>query len=173
MEALTGVELGARVTAISPVATTSDGVVSYNATLTLEQRNRAVRPGMSATASVITGQQRGVTVPNQAVTGTGSSGTVEVASNGKTVTRQVVVGMRGSDRSVILSGLRAGADLVVTITLPSLSSSVSTTSSSTGTLGGGLGGVGRLLSGGGSAVPFGGGGGSFGGGGGGFFRGGG
>jgi len=50
-EALSGVELGAHVSAISPVGTTSSSVVSYNATLTLDQTDSSVKPGMSASAS--------------------------------------------------------------------------------------------------------------------------
>ena len=76
LDALSGVELGAHVTAISTVGTTSTSVVSYDATLTLDQQRLArVKPGMSASASVIVDQAQGVTVPNDAVTGTGSLAT--------------------------------------------------------------------------------------------------
>jgi hypothetical protein len=157
IDALSGVELGAHVTSISPVGTSSGGVVSYDATLTLDQTDARVKPGMSASAAVITGQAQGITVPNAAVTGTGSTGTVNVLKNGKTTTEQVVVGLRGDSRTQIISGVSAGQQLVVTITLPSLSTSSSSGSgsSSTGTLGGsGLGG----LAGGAGAARFGGGG---------------
>ena len=67
LEALSGVELAAHVSAISTLGTTSSGVVSYNATLTLDQHDSRVKPGMSASAAVVTGpgvggqptQQRG------------------------------------------------------------------------------------------------------------------
>ena len=45
-DALSGVQLGAHVTSISPVGTTSNNVVSYQATLTLDQNDSSVRPGM-------------------------------------------------------------------------------------------------------------------------------
>jgi macrolide-specific efflux system membrane fusion protein len=163
MDALSGLQLAAHVSSISTVGTTSSGVVSYNATLSLDQTDSRVKPGMSASASVIIGQAQGVTVPNQAVSGTGSLGTVDLLRNGKTVPTQVIVGLRGTSRTQIVDGLSAGQQLVVTITLPSLSSGSSTTGGSNGTLGGGgLGGGGGGLGGGG---PFRGGGG-FGGGGG-------
>jgi len=138
MDALSGVELGAHVTAISPVGTTSGSVVSYNATLTLDQIDRQVKPGMSASASVIVKQAQGVNVPNAAVTGTSSVGTVNLLQNGRTVSKQVVVGLRGDSRTQIVSGVQAGQQLEVTITLPSLSSSSSSGSGSgsNGTLGG-------------------------------------
>ena len=163
-DALPGVELGAHITQISDVGTSSNGVVSYNATITLDQHDSQVKPGMSASAQVIISQAQGVTVPNAAVTGAGSLGTVNVMNNGKTSTQQVVVGLRGDSRTQIISGLRAGQQLVITITLPAISSATSspTGASGTGTLGGGrFGGAG--------AGAFGGGGG-LGGGGAAFFR---
>jgi uncharacterized membrane protein YgcG len=170
LDAVPGVELGAHVTQIATVGTSSNGVVSYNATLTVDQSDSRVKPGMSASAAVIVGQAQGVSVPNAAVTGTGSLGTVNVLENGKTVQQQVVVGLRGDSRTQIVSGVNAGQQLVVTVVLPPLNSSTTSTSGSNGTLGGGFPGAG--LGGGGG---FRGGGGFFGGGGGGGggFRGGG
>jgi multidrug efflux pump subunit AcrA (membrane-fusion protein) len=154
MDALSGVELAAHVSSISTIGTASNGVVSYDATLALDQVDPRVKPGMSASASVIVGQAQGVTVPNQAVTGSGSLATVNVLKNGKTVAQQVVVGLRGDSRTQIISGLNAGEEVVITIALPSLSST--STTGGTGALGRGLGGFG--------------GGGGLGGGGGGFLR---
>ena len=143
LDALPGVELAAHVSQISLVGTTSSSVVSYDATLSLDQNDNRIKPGMSASASVITGQASGVTVPNAAVTGTGSLGTVTLDKNGKDVTQQVVVGLRGDSRTQIISGVSAGDQLVITIVLPSVSSTSTSGSSGSGTLGGaGLGGGG-------------------------------
>jgi multidrug efflux pump subunit AcrA (membrane-fusion protein) len=138
LDALTGVELAARVTAISTLGTTSSSVVSYDATLTIDQHDSQVRPGMSASASVITGQASGVNLPTSAVTGSsGTVATVNVMKNGKVVPTQVVVGVVGDSRTQIVSGLKAGQQVQVTETLPSLgTSTASSGSSSTGTLGG-------------------------------------
>jgi macrolide-specific efflux system membrane fusion protein len=137
LAALTGVELGAHVTAISTVGTTSSSVVSYDATLTLDQTDSRVKPGMTASASVIVGQAQGVTVTSSAVSGTGSIATVTLVRNGKQTQKQVAVGLRGSSRTQIVSGLSAGDQLAVTTTLPALTSGTSTSSSSaSGTLGG-------------------------------------
>ncbi|MGZ4183259.1 MAG: efflux RND transporter periplasmic adaptor subunit [Solirubrobacteraceae bacterium] len=142
LDALSGVELGAHVTAISTVGTTSSSVVSYDATLTLDQNDSRVKPGMSASGSVIVHQAQGVTVPNDAVSGSGSLATVNVVRGGKTVSQQVVVGLKGDNRTQIDRGLKAGDQLVVATTLPSLSSSSSGSSSSGSN--GTLGGAGRL-----------------------------
>ncbi len=160
LDALAGVQLAAHVSSIALVGSTSSSVVSYDATLTLDQNDSRVKPGMSASASVITAQASGVTVPNAAVTGSGSLGTVNLMKNGKEVSQQVVVGVRGDSRTQIISGVSAGDQLVITIALPSLSTSTGSSGTGSGTLGGGtLGGAG--------AGGFGGAGGA------GFFRGGG
>jgi macrolide-specific efflux system membrane fusion protein len=160
LDALTGVELGAHVTAISTVGTTSSSVVSYNATLTLDQSDAQVKPGMSASASVIVSQVQGVTVPNSAVTGTGSVATVTLVSNGKKTQQQVAVGLRGNNRTQIVSGLKAGDQLAVTTTLPPLTSASATTATSgSGTLGGTTVGPGAGFGGGGFGRGGGGGGG--------------
>ena len=155
LEALSGVELAAHVSAISTLGTSSSGVVSYDATLTLDQRDSRVKPGMSASAAVITGQKSGVNLPNSAVTTTGSEGRVNLLQNGKVVPTTVIVGLVGDSRTQIVSGLKAGDEVQVTTTLPSLGSGTSlSTSGSTGTLGGtgGLGGgAARFLGGGGFA----------------------
>jgi membrane fusion protein, macrolide-specific efflux system len=136
-EALSGVELGAHVTAISPVGTTSSSVVSYNATLTLDQTDSSVKPGMSAAAAVIVGQAQGITVPNAALSGSGSLATVTVQRNGKQTQQQVVAGLKGASRTQIISGLSAGEQVVVKTTLPPLGSATTgSTSGSSGTLGG-------------------------------------
>jgi membrane fusion protein, macrolide-specific efflux system len=153
VDAIAGIELAAHVDAISADATDSSDVVSYEVTLKLDQTDSRVRSGMSASAEVIVAQASGVTVPNSAVAGSGSAGAVTLDEDGRRVEREVVVGLRGTTRTDIASGLKAGDELIVTQTLPSLGSSSTTTSGteSSGTLGGasGLGtaGLGALASG--------------------------
>ncbi len=122
IDAVTGVELAAHVAAISSDTTDSSDVVSYDVTLKLGQTDSRVLSGMSASAAIIVDQAAGVSVPNAAVAGSGSEGTVTLDANGKRVEREVVVGLRGTDRTEIASGLKAGDKLIVTQTLPSLGS---------------------------------------------------
>jgi macrolide-specific efflux system membrane fusion protein len=139
-EALTGVQLAAKVSSISDMGTSSSGVVSYDVTLTVEQAGAHVRPGMSASAAIVTARARGINLPNDAVPGTASLATVQVVKNGGTSSQQVVVGLRGDSRTLIVSGLSAGQQVRVTTTLPALgTSSAGTSSGSSGTLGGGAG----------------------------------
>jgi macrolide-specific efflux system membrane fusion protein len=163
-DALTGVELAAKVSSISTIGTTSDSVVSYDATLTLTQHNSQVKPGMTASVAVIDKQASGVTLPNSAVPGTSNIATVDVTKNGKTTPTSVIVGVRGDSRTQIVKGLATGQQVVVTETLPSTSTpSSSSSSSGSGTLGttgsgfGGAGFGGGGFGGGGFAGRFGGG----------------
>jgi hypothetical protein len=94
---------------------------------------------MSATATVIIKQASGVTVSNEALSGSGTNATVQLLKNGKAVTQNVVVGLRGSSRSQIISGLKAGDQLQVTITLPALGGTSTSSSSSSSTSGGAVG----------------------------------
>ncbi len=137
IDALSGVELAGHVSSISTVGTTSSGVVSYDATVTLDQLDPRVKPGMSASATVVTGQADGVTVPTAALSGTGSLASVNVKKNGKTLAQPVIVGLRGSTRAQVVGGLSAGDQVVISITLPALGTTSTTSSGSNGTLGGG------------------------------------
>jgi HlyD family secretion protein len=138
LDAISGIELAAHVAAISANATDSSDVVSYEVTLKLDQTDSLVRSGMSASAEVIVAQASGVTVPNGAVSGLGSEGAVTLDQDGRRVRREVVVGLRGTTRTQIVSGLEAGDELIVTQTLPTVgsSSSATTGTGSSGTLGG-------------------------------------
>jgi multidrug efflux pump subunit AcrA (membrane-fusion protein) len=164
LDALSNLELAGKVTSVSSIGTTSNDVTSYDATVTLNQYDSRVKPGMSASAEVVIKQGHGVTVPSGAVTGSGNLATVTEDVNGKHTTKKVIVGIRGDSRDLIVSGLSSGAELVETETLPSLGSSASTSSSSSSatgafsrrsTLGGGF--SGGFPSGGFSGAPGGGG----------------
>lgn len=151
---LNGVELAGRVSSISPLGTDSSGVVTYNATITVDQSNPKVLPGMSATASIVTSQAQGVTVPNDALTGGGSTAIVEVVKGGKVTPVTVSVGLRGSSRTQIVSGLKSGQELQVKITLPALGTTTTSTTSATSPFGGGGGFAGGRGLGGGAGAAF-------------------
>lgn len=136
LDALSNLELAGKVTSVSSIGTTSSDVTSYDATVTLNQYDSRVKPGMSASAEVVIKQGHGVTVPSGAVTGSGNLATVTEDLDGRHTTKQVIVGIRGDSRDLIVSGLSAGAELVETETLPSLGSSASTSSSSSSSPGG-------------------------------------
>ena len=153
MTALSSVQLAGSVTSISPLGSSSDGVVSYDVTVTTTQGNSKVLPGMSATATIVAGQAQGVTLSNEAITGSGSDATVNLDTNGKITSQAVTVGLKGTSRSVITSGLKAGQEVQITVALPALGTSTTSTTSGTTGLGGfgGAGGAGGAAGGRGGA----------------------
>jgi HlyD family secretion protein len=105
------------VTEIGLAPTTQQGVVTYLATARLEgfDPNADVRPapGMSGSAVVVTQEKTDVlAVPNTAIRRSGQNKTVDVVVAGKPETRVIQTGISDTEKTEILSGLKAG-DLVV------------------------------------------------------------
>ncbi|HEX4671597.1 MAG TPA: biotin/lipoyl-binding protein [Solirubrobacteraceae bacterium] len=138
VNAVSNEQFAAHVSAIGvmPSSSGSSSAVSYPVTLALDQRSARLKPGMSATADIVTAQARGVTIPTQALTG--STVTVQ-GSNGKQQERTVQVGLTGNSSVQIVSGLHAGDQVVVRATTVSPSSSSGGTSSAGGLRLGGAG----------------------------------
>jgi multidrug efflux pump subunit AcrA (membrane-fusion protein) len=142
VEALDGRKLAAHVSEVASLPTSNSGVVSYDVTFQLDQLERGLKPGMSATAEVVVKQAEGLNVPSSAISG----GSVTVVRGGKQLRQPVTAGLAGDSSTIILSGLKQGE----TIVLPTTSSSTGTSSLTSrlagrtgGTaLGGGLGGGG-------------------------------
>ena len=139
-----------KVTLVAEEATVSSGVATFPVTVVLSGASPSLRPGMSASVSVIVNQVVQVTtVPTSAVHTTGSGSTVSLFVNGKPVSVAVTVGAADASRTQILSGVKVG-DVVVIATI---SSTIPSSTSGTG----------RSLTGGGFGGGFGGGGGGAGG----------
>ena len=157
VEALEGLELAAHVLSVATLPTSTSGVVSYDVTFQLDQLAHGLKPGMSATAEVVVKQAEGVNVPTSAI----SAGTVTVVHDGTQTRRRVVTGLAGNSSTIILSGLRAGEEIVLPVARASSAASLtSRLGSRIGALGGGGGlGGGVAFPAGGSAFPAGAGGG--------------
>jgi len=115
---------------------------------------------MSATAEVVVKQAEGINVPTSAI----SADSVTVEQGGKQVRQRVVTGLAGNTSTIILSGLKAGATVVLpaassTSSSASLTSRLAGRGAGLGATGGGLGGAGGGFAGGGGAALFRGGGG--------------
>ncbi len=130
-----------KVTEVAEEATVTSGVASFPVTVVLSGASPSLRPGMSASVSVIINQVVGVTtVPTSAVHTTGAGSTVTLFVNGKPQTVAVTVGASDSTRTEILSGVKVG-DQVVIATISSTIPS-STTGTGRSLTGGGFGGGG-------------------------------
>ena len=145
MNALPGHEFAATVASVAQIGTMTGGVVTFPVTLALEHPTSAVRPGMSATVTIVTSSVNDVlAVPSSAVHGTGKMGTVTVRSAAGVDSRvTVVTGLVGTSITAVYGDLTVGE----TVILPSVSISPPVTGAITRkaarTLGGSLGGVGR------------------------------
>jgi len=148
-----------KVSAVAEEATVTSGVATFPVTVVLSGASPSLRPGMSASVSIIINQVvQVITVPTSAVHTTGAGSTVTLFVNGKPEPVTVTVGASDATRTQILSGVKLGDEVVIatiTSTIPSSTSGAS----------------GRTITGGGGGF-FGGGGGGFTGGGGGGGRGG-
>ena len=122
-----------KVVAIDPSATTSDSVVTYGVTTSIDTLPAGAKPGQSVSVTVTTGTATNATYVNSAaVTVSGNRYTVTVLNgDGSTETRTVEVGVQGDDAYQITGGLAVGEKVVV----PETSSSSSSGSGSTGNLG--------------------------------------
>jgi multidrug efflux pump subunit AcrA (membrane-fusion protein) len=136
----------AKVSSVALLPTTSSGATTYTVTFQLTGKVAGLKPGMTATATVVVADSpNAISVTSRAVTTRGNNSFVNVVTTvkGKQVETPtpVVIGVVGDSSDEILSGLKEGQ----LVALPSVTSS-STSSSLTGvpsTLGGaGLGGGG-------------------------------
>jgi HlyD family secretion protein len=131
LDALTGVKMAGAVKYVSPVATITQGVVNYNVTIQIPKPDAAVRPGMTASATIVVERHDNVLlVPNRAVSTSGRQKLVTVLSaDGTEMPIQVTVGSTGESFTEITAGLNEGDKVVLRTTA---------TSSSTRGLGGGF-----------------------------------
>jgi membrane fusion protein, macrolide-specific efflux system len=167
VNALPGDELAGKVTEIGVLssssssssggASSSSSAVSYPVTIALTQTARGVKPGMSASADIVTSQADGLSVPTQALRGT----TVTVERNGTRSTQAVQTGLAGDSSTIVTSGLRAGDEVVVTSQSAAAGAAAGALQGGggRGAFGGGGFGGGGLAGGGGGFRPGGGGGG--------------
>lgn len=143
-DAIEGLSITGEVAEVSPLATVSQGVVSYNVKIAFDTQDDRIKSGMSVSTSIVTEVKADVlTVPNSAVksqsgqyyvqtlantssTNANSSGLV--TSNQTPVNVPVTTGVTNGTLTEITSGLKEG-DQIITQTIKSTSQSSSTASS--------------------------------------------
>jgi multidrug efflux pump subunit AcrA (membrane-fusion protein) len=130
-----------KVSAIAPAATVSSGVATFGVTAQLTDTSNSIKPGISATASIVVNQVVHVlTVPTSAVHTTAAGTTVQVLVNGAPQSVAVQTGASDPTRTEITSGLRLNQVVViavVTSSVPSSGSGAGTVLGGGGTRGGG------------------------------------
>lgn len=138
-DALPGQTVNGTVLSIDVNQTLVSNVVTYYAHIGLTNPPADIKPGMTASVSVVLDKRENVvTLPTSAVTTRGNTATVTVRdSSGKDSSRAIAVGLRGDNAVEIVSGLQAGETVVTKTT-----SSTGTGTSNFGGRGGGGGGGG-------------------------------
>jgi HlyD family secretion protein len=127
-----------KVVSIAQTSSTTNGVVTYPVTVSIDNPPDALRRGQSANISVTTATaDDALVVPSLAMTTSGTRQTVTVVKDGTTTAKQITTGISANGRTQVLSGLAEGDQ----IQLPAISGTLDTgTASTTGNgLGGGAG----------------------------------
>jgi HlyD family secretion protein len=144
-DALPNLSMSGQISEVDTVGSVSQGVVSYGIKITLDVQNEDIKPGMSATADIVTDiSQNALILPNSAVKSQGNSyyvelvktdgstaqqllGTISAAAISNSITNQTVeVGLSNDTSTEIVSGLQEG-DIVVSSTVSQNSTSSQTT----------------------------------------------
>jgi len=126
-DAISDLTMVGHVSKIDTVGTVSQGVVSYGVTIAFDSENEQVKPGMSATAAIITKVKQDVLlVPNSAVKSSTAGNYVSVpvaaidgAASGSSedgvIVKQlaVIVGLADDNYTEVVSGLAEGDTVVV------------------------------------------------------------
>jgi len=114
LDALPDKELKGKVTFVSNAGTVESGVVFYKTTITLENPDRELRDGMSATAEIIIDRTDNVLlIPNRAIRGSWENPWVEVITDSEIEHREVSLGMSDGINTEVLSGLEEGEKVVL------------------------------------------------------------
>lgn len=156
-DAVPDLTIAGTVAEINSIGTTSQGVVTYTVKIDFQTQDTRIKPGMSASAAVITASHVDVlTVPNGAIHSVNGASTVSVlkgvAAQGEALTQgvlsptapqsiQVETGLADSTNTEITSGLNEGDAVVVrTVTSAQQKTAAATQTSSSllrGVTGGG------------------------------------
>ncbi|MGW4382132.1 efflux RND transporter periplasmic adaptor subunit [Kitasatospora sp. NPDC004531] len=119
LNAQSDTKLDATVLSVSSLpSSTANGAVQYGATLQLTGDTAALRTGLSATVSVVTGSaENALSVPTAALQGTGATRTATVVhEDGSTERVQVTVGIEGDTTAQVTEGLTEGEKVELTAT---------------------------------------------------------
>lgn len=141
-----------KVEKISSLGTVSQGVVTYDVTIELNELDSRIKPQMSVTASIITKvNQDTIIVPNSALKSNGSDGYyVEVLSKQIPQAVNVEIGAANNKETEVLSGIDEGAKVVTQTIDPN--ATTTNTSSGFRMPGAGMGGGGGASRGSGSVM---------------------
>lgn len=116
------IRIPAKVTFITPVGTNNGSVVNYTVKLAITKESKVpnVLINMSGTGQIITSKiADAVMIPTRALTANATTKeytVLKAGADGQTESVPVIIGIRGSDKTQILSGVSAGEVLLIPTT---------------------------------------------------------
>jgi macrolide-specific efflux system membrane fusion protein len=139
--AMTATTATAKVTAISPIATASNSVVTYATTITLDSIPKGLRLGQTADVTITTASSAAASlyVPTAAITtaADGTSTVKVVSAAGTTTTKTVKLGIVGDTGTEVTSGLSLGQTVVIGTVAATTGTGTGTGTGTRGGFGGG------------------------------------
>jgi HlyD family secretion protein len=115
-DALPGKTFNGKVVAIAPSASVQQGVATYLVSISLKNA-QGVKPGMTGNADIIYARHDNVLlVPTRAIRVEGNRRVVSVLEGTRLVAKPVTVGVSDDQSTEILSGLKAGEQVVIPVT---------------------------------------------------------
>jgi HlyD family secretion protein len=114
LDAFPDKEVNGRVSFISQAGTVKAGVVSYKTTITLQNPDKELRDGMSATADIVLKRHEdALLIPNRAIQGSFENPWVEVVVGEQTEEREITISLSDGINTEVLSGLEEGEKVVL------------------------------------------------------------
>lgn len=114
LDALTGATYTAKVTAIGPVATVTQGVVNYPVIVSVTNTDSAIKPGMTANLAIQVDRRDNVLLlPTRAVRTQGNQKQVTVLYKGQSISTPITTGLASDSQIEVMSGLKEGDEVVV------------------------------------------------------------
>jgi len=149
LDALPDKSFTGSVTSIDPAAQTSNNVTTYNAYISLDTTDSAIKLGMSANVKINLGKKDNVLiVPNIAVRSGNSGKIVRKVIDGQPTAAKVLTGLSDDENTEITSGLSAGDSISLAVFSTQSGSNSSIQRSGGNPFGGRGGGAARRFSGG-------------------------
>jgi HlyD family secretion protein len=139
-DAIADKEYSGEVTEIGMIGTVSQGVVNYAVTVRVTNADEAIRPGMTASVTILVDQREdALLVPNKAIRTSSGQRTVTVLFEGQQIPVPVTVGLTGDSMSEVISDQLREGDVVVINGSTSSTTTSSSQSRNTGGIPGGFG----------------------------------
>lgn len=114
LDALPSSTFKGHVTKVASTGTATQGVVSYPVTIHLDKADPAIKPGMTANATIIVDRRDNVLmVPTRAIRSQGNQRLVRVLYQGQTIDVPVEVGLTGDTNTEVLGDALKEGDVII------------------------------------------------------------